>query len=435
MDKQTEVDGAQEIAGDAVFVSQYFPPFNAVASQRALRIARVLLNNFNHVYVITLPIHHLPDEYIDREFAKDILSDPRLRVVQVSPLLEGYGFVDRPRAAHRLLGAVMTRILCSSGGDWLRPLSKALKAIQEKARLRFIMTTGGPFIPFLVVTNFAHKAKLPCIIDYRDLWSDNPRAPYPKLFRFLIKNTVERYVNGRCAVITTVSEGCRRILVSSRPRSDVRILPNTPDRAYRVWFDGHAPSSDCDFDYGSLNVVLAGTVYRECTCRIFVEAISLLPPVVRQKIKLHYYGSSSELVKRDFLRTGNSANLNDHGLVRKGDAVAAVKSADVLLSLVCDLKECEDAAMTGVMTTKIFDYFLSGKPVINIGPPNADVNLFAKKIGYKEFHSFSSSEVYKLSKYLIGAVSDLSRFRAHQVHVDIPDFGQALQQILHDAQN
>lgn len=433
MDKQAEVDGAQEVAGDAVFVSQYFPPFNVVASQRALRIARVLLSNFNHVYVITLPINDLPDKYIDQEYAKDILSNPRLRVVQVSPLLEGYGFVDRPRAAHRLLGAVMTRMLCSSGGDWLRPLSKALKAIQEKARLRFIMTTGGPFIPFLVVTNFANKAKLPCIVDYRDLWSDNPRAPYPKLFRFLVKYTVERYVNGRCGIITTVSEGCRRSLVTSQPRCDVRTLPNTPDRAYLAWFDGHAPSSN--FDFSCLNVVLTGTVYRECTCRVFVEAVSLLPRVVRQKIKLHYFGSSSGPVKRDFLRTGNSANLNDHGFVSKGDAVAAVKSADVLLSLVCDLKECEDAAMTGVMTTKIFDYFLSGKPVINIGPPNADINLFAKKIGYTEFHSFSSSEVCQLSKYLIGAVSDLSRFRERQIHVNIPDFGQALQQILHDVQN
>lgn len=421
---------------DAVFISQYFPPFSAVASQRALRIARVLLSNFDHVYVVTLPTYNLPGEYIDPEYARDILSNPRLRVVRVPPQLAGYGFVKEPRSAHRLLGAMMTRMLCSSGSDWLIPLSKALKSIHEKANLRLVITTGGPFIPFWVVTNFAKKAKVPCIVDYRDLWSGNPRAPYPSLFRLLVKYTVERYVNGRCTVITTVSEGCRRSLISDGTRCVVKTLLNTPDSSYLAWFSDQAESfTRSKFDSVCLNIVLTGTVYRECTCRLLVEAVSRLPPAAQHKIKLHYFGPSSELVKRDFLKMKSLSNLIDHGLVSKGDAITAVKSADILLSLVCDRKNCEDVAMSGVMTTKVFDYFLSGKPVLNIGPCNGDLNGFAREVGYVEFHSFSYSEVSWLSKFLFDAVLDLAKFRRRRSRVVMPDFGQAFQQILDDVQD
>lgn len=417
--------------GAAILVSQYFPPFNSVASQRAMRMAVTLLHKFDIVYVVTLPTHELPDEFLDLEFGKELVNDPRLQMVTVSPILTGYGFTNKTKFSHRFIGALLTRTLCSSGIDWISSLKDALLYIIAKADVKLVVTTGGPFVPFYIVTKLARKNNIPSIIDYRDLWSQNPRAPYPRLARFLVRHTLEKYVNKRATMITTVSEGCAKSIFEVQSMARVEILPNYPDKSYKENYSNPTlyPVSS-EFNQNVLNIVLAGSVYRECTCRVLVQAIQLMPKEWRGQIKLHYYGSTSKIVKHDFQNQGMLDNLIDHGFVNKSEAINAVKKADLLLSLVFGRSKTKQAPVYGTMTTKVFDYFLSGKPIINIGPPGGDLNLFAKRIGYIEYHSFESIEIDRLAEFLLNALHDLTNFRKRNVRVEMPDFSESFEAIL-----
>ena len=419
--------------GTAVLISHHFPPANIISSQRAMRMAATLLHKFESVYVVTFPTLDLPDELIDMDFGKELLKNPRLKLVTASPILTGYGVVKKTNLFHRLIGAFLTRLLCSSGIDWIPSLKEALLIIIKQNNVKLIISTGGPFIPFYTVTKLAAKNNIPSIIDYRDLWSQNPHAPYLRLARYFIRSTLENYVNKLATVVTTVSEGCAKSILEGQPTAKVEVLLNLPDKSYREKFLKSASCSMSNvYDYNKLNIVLAGSVYHKCTCRLLVQALKAMPKEWRSRVTLHYFGPTNKIVDHDFRSQGMLNNLIDHGFVNKLEAIQAVKKADLLLSLVFDRPINKQNPVYGLMTTKVFDYFLSGRPIINIGPLGADLNLFAEKIGYTEFHSFEYFQVHELAEFLSKALHDLTNFRKRNVSVEIPDFSDSFELILNN---
>lgn len=420
--------------GTAILVSQYFPPFNIIASQRAMRMAATLLNNFECVYVVTLPTIDLPDGLLDLDFGKELLTDPRLKLVTVLPILTGYGDVKEKKLCHRLIGGFLTRLLCGPGVDWMPPLKKALLNIINQNNIKLIISTGQPFVTFYTVTKLAARNCIPCIIDYRDLWSQNPQFPYPGFARSLVRHTIEKQINKLATVVTTVSDGCAKSILDVQPLAKVEVLLNLPDKSYREKFKNSENCSICsEFDQNKLNVVLAGSVYEDCTCRLLVQALKAMPKEWRDRVIVHYYGLTGEIVVNDFRTQCLLNNLIDHGYVNKSEAIQVVKKADLLLSLVFDRPLYKQNPVNGIMTTKVFDYFLSGKPIINIGPQGADLNLFAERLGYTEFHSFESSQVYELAEFLINALQNLANFRKRRSCIDMPDFSQIFSLIIQKA--
>jgi hypothetical protein len=419
--------------GTAILVSQYFPPLNIIASQRAMRMAATLLNKFESVYVVTFPTLDLPNELLDPDFGRELLTEPRLNLFQVSPILTGYGFVKKTNLFHRLIGVFFTRLLCGPGVDWIPSLKETLLNLIKKNNVKLIISTGPPFAPFYTVTKLAARNCIPCIVDYRDLWSQNPLAPYPWFARRIVRHTIEKYTNKLATLITTVSEGCAKSILEVQPAANVEVLLNFPDKSYREKYRKSTTCSICtEFDQNKLNIVLAGSVYQECTCRLLVQALKAMPKEWRDQVIVHYYGLTSKVVENDFRSQDMLDNLIDHGFVNKLKAIQVVKNADLLLSLVSDRPLDKQNPVNGIMTTKVFDYFLSGKPIINIGPSGADLNLLSEKIGYTEFHSFEYFHVHELAEYLLKVLNDLPNLRKRNISVEMPDFSDNFELILNN---
>ena len=84
-------------------------------------------------------------------------------------------------------------------------------------------------------------------------------------------------------------------------------------------------------------------------------------------------------------------------------------------------------ALSGLMTTKIFDYFLSNKPILNISPKGSDIENFSKKINYNLFYSFNANETNKIKSFLLKQMSGSQNFPSNIV--DIPSFNNRFKQI------
>lgn len=434
MIKNSEFNLVKKIDGNAILVAQYFPPLNVIASNRALRMARVLLECFEFVYVITLPTDKLTENYIDEEFGKDVLCNPRLRIIYIAQILDGYGIATLPKYTHRFVGALLNRVLCSPGIDWVQSVAKVLLHVGDANPISIVVSTGGPFIPFLAVTKFCSDRNIPCILDYRDLWSQNPRAPYAQIFRYFVQRKIEYKVNSCASVITTVSDGCSNSILLGQPELNVRTLLNTPDEYYLIWFNQQSVESiKSKFKPSYLNIVLTGTVYQECTCKILLNAMKMLPLELSERIKFSYFGSSSNLIEIEFNEAGFHNNFTNFGYVNKSEAITAVRSADILLSLVYDKEiNLETNSVLGIMTTKVFDYFLSGKPIINIGPSNADICILASNCGYTEFHNFDYTEINQLAVYLSSILRNLNVLRESISVAKLPDFANLFKEIITD---
>src|SRR5205085_4957034 len=122
--------------------------------------------------------------------------------------------------------------LCGPGIDWIRPLRRGLDAIPQSAEVRIVLATGPPFITFGTAARFGALRRARVILDYRDLWTSNPHAPYPAIAKALVNALIARRVSGAATLITTVSEGCRQSLLANGTHVPVRVLYNSPDRAY-----------------------------------------------------------------------------------------------------------------------------------------------------------------------------------------------------------
>jgi hypothetical protein len=399
------------MSGSAVLIAQYFLPLNVVASQRALRMARTLLSRFDRVYVMYGDTSNVDPALLDHRYGSEVVTEPRLERIAVRPMFTGYGYgVAATSRVHRLAGAVTTRLLCGPGVDWIWPLRRALERLPTSEQIGLVVATGVPFITFGAAVRFAASRQARVLLDYRDLWTSNPHAPYPAVARSLVNRWIERRVNRSATLITTVSEGCRTSLVAESGTTPVRVLYNTPDREYLEFYRQtvagwlHRTVTSGERARPNIRVVFTGQVYGNCTFVPFLKAIAALPADTVGRLEVHYYGDASRIARREFEDFDLSRILVDHGKVSKTDSLHAMLGADLLLSLIHTDHVSSDPAVTGHLSTKIYDYFLSGVPILNIGPVNAEINALAATIGHPAFHSAPADDTAAISAVVRDAV-------------------------------
>jgi hypothetical protein len=431
----SERGAAARSAGCAVLIAQHFLPLNVVSSQRALRMTRTLLARFERVIVICEDPSRMDPALLDREYGKEVLDDPRLVRRTARPILTGYGYGAATSRVQRLIGGVATRLLCGPGVDWIGPVRQVLGQSPRSDQVRVVLATGPPFITFGSAMRFGATHGAAVILDYRDLWTSNPHAPYPRLARALVNRWIERPVNRATALITTVSEGCRTSLIADSPSVPVRVLYNSPDQPYLThyrevvgqWQQRRVSASERA--RRSVRIVFTGQVYRNCTFAPLLRAIAAVPAALADQIEVHYYGDASLLARSEFQQFGLSRLLRDHGKVSKDDSLRAMLDADLLLSLIHTDRVSFDPAVTGHMTTKIYDYFLSGVPILNIGPINAEVNALATRIGHAAFHTAPADDTAAIANVLEEAAQ--RRLVTHEpFSVVLPLFDATLSSIL-----
>ena len=420
----------------ALLVAYYFPPINVIAAQRALRIARVLLKRYKHVYILRLGIEGIDPSVLDYDYGRDVLNHPGIKFLDGKPLLDKRGYSASPSIIHKLIGAVLTRLFCDPGLDWVPAVSRCLNNIDEIENIGMVVASGPPFIPLVTAVRWASRHSIPVVLDYRDLWTQHPAAPYPRIARFLVNRFLERPIHRTASLMTTVSRGCRDMLLQDSPSSPIQVLLNVPDTAYRNYFSSVAASFERSVGGKKQNfrIVFTGQVYAHCTFAPLLEAMLRLPEETREQIEVHYYGGCSAMVAREFNQFGLGKHLSDHGRVSKEASIRSILEADLLLSLIHTEKTASNPSISGLMTTKVYDYFLSGIPVLNVGPADADVNWFAKSIGYSNFYSFSADNIEEIAGFLSQAVTKQIPLRKSSIEVNMPDFAADFDNILNLAE-
>lgn len=417
----------------ALLVTYYFPPVNVIASQRTLRMARVLLEKYANVYVLRLPPEDLDPKILDSEYGRDVLDHPRLVLLDGRPLLDKRGHNVSPSIIHRIFGAVLTRLFCDPVVDWVPAVLRALRYIPETVNLGMVVASGPPFVPLAVVVQWASRRSIPIVLDYRDLWTKNPVAPYPSVSRFMVNRLLERHVNRAATLLTTVSQGCREMLLRDTPEASIEVLLNVPDANYREYFQGVLRNFGERPRGGKkqrFQIVFTGQVYATCTFAPLLKAMRGLPTSMRERIEVHYYGGCSVMVLREFEQYEFGHYLSDFGMVSKEESIEAILGADLLLSLVYTENKSSNPSVSGMMTTKVFDYLLSGNPILSIGPVDAEINLFAESIGHSNFHSFCADESAELTTFLIKAIAGEVSGKRSSITVELPDFSSNFEHIL-----
>lgn len=402
-----------------ILIAYFYPPAAAIASVRAYCIAKYLCKLGWSVSVVTpsrelwqhadlsdLTTDH--DLTADHDLATDreessldvIESEHPLGLISPKIRLTHEGRVAK--ATKRVAVGLAVRVLPHVGLDYA--VGWSLAAYRACRRLRVsgadvVLATGGPYSSFFTARAAARLMKCPYVLDYRDLWYDNPDT---SLDTRAVKKIEASMVAGADGIIT-VSESCATALGTRYAMSaPIEVVTNgyDPERMDAV--------KAVRFDHNAL--IFAGRFFppvrtADAIMRLLAELASKQKEDSPQWL-FHYYGPNSEYIRSLASDYGVQQYVVDHGLVDREEALAATAGARASI-VVTNITSDDSHAARSIVTGKLFEALGLGTPVLLIGDPSGDAARILGSAG----RCFRPDDIGGMESFVSG-LTDGSRTRS-----------------------
>ncbi|MBJ6137339.1 hypothetical protein [Marinobacter litoralis] len=196
------------------------------------------------------------------------------------------------------------------------------------------------------------------VVDFRD------PITYGKSSRIDIKGMIQKKFLDMASLRVFASEGVKGMvsgkkMVIGGVRSDL-VLNNGFDPEDRSFFEDYSSQGSKVF-----KIVYTGSLYggkREVS-PVFAAIKSILEKRgwPRERIELHYAGYEGALFLDQASKWELGPSVVDHGVVSRWEAVALQKSSDLCLLATWNTREDQ-----GILTGKVFEFFMLRKPVLGV---------------------------------------------------------------------
>jgi glycosyltransferase involved in cell wall biosynthesis len=270
----------------------------------------------------------------------------------------------------RLLKRVLDNILLPDPQvTWFPVLSRAAPRIIRERNIDLVLITVPTFSNLLLVKKLRRQfPNLPIVADFRDEWittsfelvsfsfSDSPRAQQ-------LARRIEAETISNSTAIVAVTDAARRKIHSrypNEPDEKFQLVPNGFDATKMTRSAPAAQRND-----GKILLTHVGSIYPSTAPSSFVDAIKLLPPEARSRLKLRFIGHIEEpRFKEALLGLGDMVEL--YGYLPQREALAAMNETDYVLLL------NHDPLNVG---NKFYDYVGGGKPILGAVHPEGETRV------------------------------------------------------------
>ncbi len=249
---------------------------------------------------------------------------------------------------------------------WVLPAAKNADMILKSDDFGYIISSFSP----PATHKIAHRLKkkyphLKWIADFRDLWAYNHLIHASGPFKAIEKMQEKRTIGNADALIT-VSDHLSHVMQKVYPNKPIYTIENGFDPDEFISWEEKVLKAPKIND--SLSISYMGTIYpQKQDPSILFEAVNEMIEagyIKPNKIKINFYGNS----KDEICQIINSKDCNRYGvigvngLVSRQESLRIQKESDLLLFL-----EWNDPSAKGVLTGKLFEYMVSGVPIMSVG--------------------------------------------------------------------
>ena len=376
-----------------LIISAFFPPSRKIGARRPERFARHLAERGWDVTVLTLR-----ESYV-RPLDEEWNPPPGVRVVRTHAFIPGNALRRAARAIHRLNARDGRPPGDGEGGrDLVGPSAPTTGTVEEGAarplrnafwrtvaRAEFpdrwigwkphalaatrgrgfdaVLATLPPYSAALIARRIARREGAIFALDYRDPWTEAPRAGWdPALYAHLIDR--HRRVEDACLrdadlVLATSPTICRWLA----PRAGIEPLfaPNSFDQLQKV----PGPRSRTLVYTGSL-------AYGRSLEPVLAAMARLSADPDGRDLELVYAGTEGAQVLAQAARLGMSGQVRDVGHLTARESDALVRNALAAVVLVTPRYEY-------MLPGKLFDVVASGTSLLLVAPANADVATICRE--------------------------------------------------------
>jgi glycosyltransferase involved in cell wall biosynthesis len=359
-----------------LIITYYFPPAGGPGVQRWLKFIKYL-PDFDIqpiVYVPQNPTYPIVDAELEKEvpdstiiLRKSIFEPYKLASIfsKAKTKTISSGIIPSQRrqtpTEKMLLWIRGNLFIPDARIFWVSPSVKFLKKYIRDHDIDTIVTSGPPHSMHLIGCELRHKLNIKWIADFRDPWttigyhkalnlSRSAEKEHKKLEREVL-NTADQ------VIVTSKNTKLEFSKITSKP---IEVITNGYDNS-----DVAVSSLDTKFSLAHIGSFLSGR-----NPMILWQSLSELikeVPDFATYFELKLIGTISS----EILEMIHAYNLNDYlnliGYVSHEEAIRHQKKAQVLL-----LVEINSFETISIIPGKLFEYMVSGRPIIAIGPRGSD---------------------------------------------------------------
>ncbi|KZS42638.1 glycosyl transferase family 1 [Aquimarina aggregata] len=382
-----------------LIITYYWPPAGGPGVQRWLKFVKYF-REFDIepiVYVPENPTYPLNDDSLLTDIPKDI-------TIVKHKIFEPYRFAEffSKKEAKMISKGIITakkkqsfiqRILLYIRGNffipdarkfWVKPSVSYLKNIILEHDITTVITTGPPHSVHLIGLALQKQIKVKWVADFRDPWTTIGYHDKLKLTNRSIKRHkfLEKEV---------LKQADKIVVTSYTTAKEFREITSKPIDVITNGFDIETTSEvilDSDFTISHIGSLLSGRNPKNLWKALY--ELTQENSSFAELFKLQLVGAVSDEVLLTIKEAGLSDFVTLKGYVSHKDAILIQRSSQVLL-----LIEINSAETQCIIPGKLFEYMVSKRPIVALGPKNADIQKLISETNSGYFFEYHEYEELK----------------------------------------
>ena len=273
---------------------------------------------------------------------------------------------------------------------WLPNLYKAGKKALKDEKYDLLYVSCGPFSSAVAVRTLSKQFKVPYILEMRDYWtllSDyNLQGTY---INRLFSHYTEKKLLQDASLIVTVSKGIAED-ISKHFGSFLA------DKTF-ILYNGHDEEDFLSLpavsqDKNKYTLSYFGALYAKRSLKWLLKALkdlqkeNKLPP----NFSLRLYGNYHIETLQEIKQSGIEEMVKIIPQLSHQEAISAMLSSDALLLLI------NSDSPKGTLTSKVFEYLRTGKPILALVPKNGEAGKLLQESGQNYICPMESVSAIKI---------------------------------------
>lgn len=382
-----------------LIITYYWPPAGGPGVQRWLKFVKYLPDFGVEpiVYIPENPTYPLVDEGLLKEV------NPNVTVIK-QRITEPYAWasafsknntkkISSGIIPHKKKQSFLQRIMLWVRGNlfipdarvlWVKPSVNYLSKYIKEQGIDTIITTGPPHSLHLIGLRIKELHAIKWIADFRDPWTT---IGYHKALKLTV-SSAKRHKDLERKVLNSADN----VLVTSpTTKTEFEALTLKPITVITNGYDTESITKQPMDEKFTLAHI--GSFLSERNPKILWEALSELiaeNKAFKSHFELKLIGAVSREVLDAVEVNGLSSYVNNLGYVSHAEAVAQQRKSQVLLMVEIDSEETKC-----IIPGKLFEYMVSERPILAIGPPGADFASIVQTTNTGIFVTYSEKEKLK----------------------------------------
>ena len=382
-----------------LIITYYWPPAGGPGVQRWLKFVKYL-PDFNIepiVYIPENPTYPILDKGLLTEIPKNI-------TILKHKIIEPYGWASifsksntkgissgiipnqkKQTTIQKMLLWVRGNIFVPDARVlWVKPSVKCLSKYIEENKIDTIITTGPPHSLHLIGLQLKHKMSIKWIADFRDPWTTIGYQSALKLSNFAQKKhkKLEYQVLNNADTIVVTSP-TTKFEFQKITNKKIEVITNGYDveNIEKVELDSKFSLAHIGSFLSDRNPI----VLWEVLCELINENLDF-----KNHFQLKLIGKVSQEVLDTISKFGLDNYVLNLGYLSHKEAVEHQRKSQLLL-----LIEIDSLATKSIIPGKLFEYLISNRPIVGIGPEEADFSKIIEETNTGFFFNYNQKAQLK----------------------------------------